>query len=332
MLSLIRQYLWALDLVAVLLCAFFGAKLTSLYLAQKIEAPAAPASLPEVAAVQPEERKIPPFEEYQIILDRNMFSSQEEAGTSAAACGNGICDEGEDAETCPADCGAGAGVATGEPVPTSLSLEILGVLVVGQGDDPRSSASVKGPKGTGVSAVGERDIFAQDTRLIQVLPDRIIFLHKGRKEFALVAEEELSIFGPPPDTGETAALPPSLPEAEIPPPAGETVRKEGEGKFVIDQREVQSALANIERLYTEIRAVPNFAGGKVLGMKILSVKQGSLFDKLGLQRGDVLERINGMELDVKKGLEIFNQLKDQKNLVVDVVRQGQKKTFEYEVR
>ncbi|MBI4126951.1 MAG: hypothetical protein HY465_05605 [Deltaproteobacteria bacterium] len=67
-------------------------------------------------------------------------------------------------------------------------------------------------------------------------------------------------------------------------------------------------------------------------MKILSVKNGSIFAKLGIQRGDILERINGMELDVKQGFAIFSQLKDAKQLAVDLVRQGQPVTMEYEIR
>ncbi len=95
---------------------------------------------------------------------------------------------------------------------------------------------------------------------------------------------------------------------------------------------MNNALSNIDKLYTEIRAVPSFQGGKMSGMKILSVKRGSVFDKLGLRRGDVLQKINGMELDVRKGFQIFNQLKDSKAITLDLIRQGQPRTFEYEIR
>jgi general secretion pathway protein C len=78
--------------------------------------------------------------------------------------------------------------------------------------------------------------------------------------------------------------------------------------------------------------VPNFQDGKASGMKILSVKPGSVFAKLGLKRGDILNRINGVELDVRKGFEIFSQLKDQKSLSLDLVRGGANQTVEYEIR
>jgi general secretion pathway protein C len=116
------------------------------------------------------------------------------------------------------------------------------------------------------------------------------------------------------------------------PAGGEAIAKLAEGKFVIDSKEIDNAIQNMDKLFTEIRAVPNFQDGKASGMKILSVKPGSVFAKLGLKRGDVLNKINGVELDVRKGFEIFNQLKDQKNLTLDLVRGGANQTVEYEIR
>jgi len=310
MLSLIKQYLWALDLAAILLCSFFGAKLTSVYIAQLItvEAPVVkPAKSKRGIAAR---KEVPSFDEYKIIIDRNIFDSTELPPEEAPVI-------------------AKEEVQTGKPVKTNLKLHIFGVLVVGKGDDDRSSATIKGSQGIDTYAVGDKDGFAPNTKLTRVQPDRILFIHNNRKEYALIEDDDtLSIFGPPPSALKTAAVTPSKPSK----PAGSSIKKQGEGKYVIDQREVENALANIERLYTEIRAVPNFSGGKVSGMKILSVKQGSLFDKLGLRRGDILEKINGLELDVKKGFEIFGQLKDQNHLTVDLIRQGAKKSFEYEIR
>lgn len=308
MVELLKQYLWVLDLFAILLTSFFGAKLTAVYLGQIISAPQKAAKPQVVVSTLAAEPQIAPFEDYKIIMERNIFDSEE----STAAPSEG--------ETAPA-------LPSGEPVKTGLAIKVLGVLMLGKGEDSRSSATVQGSSGTDTYAVGDENGFAPNTQLIRVQPDRIIFANAGRLEFAPFGEEEeLNIFGPPqeiptPTTGPTTA---SLPR--------EVIKSEGEGKFVIDKGEVDNALSNLERLYTEIRAVPNFAGGKVSGMKILSVKQGSLFDKLGLQRGDVLEKINGMELDVKKGLEIFNQLKSERSLTVDLIRQGTKKSFEYDIR
>ncbi|MBI4124948.1 MAG: hypothetical protein HY466_03330 [Deltaproteobacteria bacterium] len=317
MLVLLKQYLWVFNLVAILLCAYFGAKLTNLYIENKITVESAAVKPPPPpSADAAEERESPPFSKYQVILERNIFDSTEYQAEEAAIVGR---DE--------------TPIPSGEAVKTGLNIQVVGVLMVGEGKDPRSSATVSGGTGRGVSidtyAVGDENGFAPNTKLVQIKMDRIEFLHNNRLEYAPFEEDAAtSIFGPPPSDLKTAAA--MLAPQPFQP--GEGIQKEAEGKFMIDQREVQNALTNIDRLYTEIRAVPNFAGGKVSGMKILSVKQGSIFDKLGLQRGDILKKINGLELDVKRGFEIFSQLKDSNQLSVDLIRQGQNETFEYEIR
>lgn len=307
--SLLRQYIWIADILGVILSAYFVANLTGLYLEGKLQVPRSVAVVKETPA---EEAGTPqkPREDYNIIVERNIFDSTATPEAEATA-------EGE--------AGTTEEVMSGAAVKTSLGIKVLGVLVIGDGLDSRSTATIDSGKGdTNVCAVGDINVFAPDTKLTKVAPDRIEFIHTGRLEYAEVGTElGESIFGKPKE----AVV------AEATPEKGETlVKAEAPGKFVIDQREVEGALSNLDQLYTQIRAVPNFSGGKVSGMKILSVNTGSIFAKLGLQRGDVLNRINGMELDVKKGFEIFSQLKDQKTFTVDLTRRGQPLTLEYDVR
>ena len=321
----IRQYSWAIDLFAILACAFFLAKVTSVYLGKAMEVQKSVGVL-KASDVAPSELAKKNLDEYKIIIDRNIFDS-----TPPTPEGEAPPEEAAEA------------VPTGEAVLTGLSLNILGVLVVGEGTDSRSSATIAsgapaapargkggegGATGAKVYSVGSEESFAPNTKLTRVAPDRIEFINGGRLEYAEVKPTSaMSIFGPP-VREPIAAVGPGK-EAEAPAAA---VKAETPGKFTVDQREVQDALGNLDKLYTEIRAVPNFAGGKVSGMKILSVKSDSIFGKLGLRRGDVLQKINGMELDVKKGFEIFSALKDEKTITLDLIRQGQPTTLDYEIR
>lgn len=326
----IRQYYWIIDLVGIFLCAFFLAKVTSVYVGKAMEVKRSVALL-KTSDVAPERSSRTNVAEYDVIVDRDMFDSSE---APAEAAGEGESDE----ETAPVQ-------TEGEAVLTSLSIKVLGVLVVGKGTDSRSSATIAGPgaaqqqprrgrrraaasSGAEVYAVGDEDSFAPNTKLVKVQPDRIEFLNNGRLEYAeVLADGGDSIFGPPP-TGPIASTKSTPTKA----PADAAIRQEREGQFTVDKREIDDAIQNLDKLYTEIRAVPNFSGGKVSGMKILSVKNGSIFAKLGLRRGDVLQKINGLELDVKRGFEIFNKLKEESNIRLDLIRQGQPTTLEYEIR
>jgi type II secretion system protein C len=334
----IRQYSWIIDLVGILFCAYFLAKVTSVYVGKALEVPRSIAVF-KASDVAPPPRKLVDVGEYSVVLERNIFDSS----AGPAEKGQAEAEAGAVQEAAP---------ATGEAVQTSLDIKVLGVLVVGDGRDSRSTATIAGGGGAApaaapkagapvvgkaaaaggggaqkVYAVGDEESFAPNTKLTRVTPARIEFLNNGRLEFAeVLSAQGIDIFGPP--VRETVAAAPAPKPAE----KEALVKPESPGKFTVDQKEIDAALSNMDQLYTDIRAVPNFSGGKVSGMKILSVKNGSLFAKLGLRRGDVLQKINGMELDVKRGFEIFSKLKEEKNLQLDLIRQGQPTTMEYEIR
>ncbi len=326
----IRQYFWVIDLVGIFFCAFFLARVTSVYLGKAMEVKRS-VGVMKASDAGGVDLARPSLNEYAIVMDRNIFDSSE-APKEGEAAAEGETEE-EEAEP------------TGEAVLTSLNIKVLGVLVVGQGTDDRSSATIVGPSaapaspvrgrrtrraaaaGAEVYSVGDEESFAPNTKLVRVQPDRIEFLNGGRLEYAeVMSEDGVDIFGPP-QAGPVAEAP-----TREAPKADTAVRADGGGRYTVDKREVDQALQNLDKLYTEIRAVPNFSGGKVSGMKILSVKNGSIFAKLGLRRGDVLQKINGMELDVRKGFEIFNQLKEETSIRLDLLRQGQPTQLEYEIR
>jgi len=304
--ELLKQYLWIFNLVALLVASFFSAKIVGVYLAQKLELDRSIAIFSQPAQNEDFVREKKEQEEYKVIVDRNIFDSVEQVVKS------------EDRDSLIQD----ELIPTGEAVPTSLSLNVLGVLVVGEGRDGRSSATIAGS--------GSTESFAPNTTLVRVAPDRIEFVHNGRLEYAEVGGKfGESIFAPP-KRSETVASIPHENQKAVTPQAG--VKQEVPGNYVVDQKEIDQALQNLDQLYTEIRAVPNFSGGKVSGIKILNVKTGSIFDKLGIKRGDILVKVNGVELDAKQGLTIFNQLKDTKTFNLDLLRHGQAQTFEYEIR
>jgi general secretion pathway protein C len=307
-----KQYSWLLNVLFILFVSFFASKITNVYLSKALEVKKS-IGVVKTAEEAPPMSVVKEREDYDVITQRNIFDSSDTGEGSGEA-------EGGGAET--------AYVPGGEAVKTGLSIKVLAVLVIGEGKDKRSSATVDsgGKDGVDVYAVGEERSFSPGVKLVQVKPDRIEFIRGGRLEYAELLEDMGgTIFGPPIE-GPVAS------KEAAPAKEGEAVVKAGEGKYVIDQREIDNALQNLDKLYTEIRAVPNFQDGRASGMKILSIKPGSVFAKLGLKRGDVLQKINGMELDVRKGFEIFSQLKDQKSLSLDLIRGGANQTVEYEIR
>ncbi len=315
----IKQYDWTLHMAAIALCAYFLAKAVTTHVGGVLEA------LPEAAPLKAQKPVMPPaeseetdeemnLERYEAIVTRNIFNSAE----------SGVMKEEGEAIS-PEQIGE-----LGPAVKTSLGIKVFSTLVVGEGTDRRSSAIVSGGEAKGkkteVYFVGDEQSFAPNVKLTKVDKSRIEFVNGGRLEFAELEDfaSKKSIFGSPEEV--------HFKEGEKGEKGEPTAASESATKVTLDQREIDEALQNMDKLYSEIRIVPNFKGGRPAGMKVLSIKPGSVVSKLGIRRGDILEKLNGQELDVQRGMELFSSMREMKNFSLDVVRGGKNQTLEYEIR
>lgn len=328
--AVLRQYGWVGRAAFVLVVAYFLAKITNVYVGSLFQLPR-PAAGGGRAAASDLVPTLPALEEFAAIAERNIFN----AAMSLAPTPCTADDPRPECKPAAATESVETPVATptGDATKSSLPYKLWATLVMGDGKDSRSTAVVsgnqKGKTEADVFAVRDpRKAFAPGVTLVQVKPKRIEFLHQGRLEY-LELDEGDTPFGPPvADASETPGDAPPADAGDVAP----QVTQASENKFVVNQAELDSALSKLDVLYTEIRAVPNFKDGKVDGMKILSIKPGSIFSKLGLRRGDVLSKINGQGIDIKNGFQLFTQLREQKQFQLELDRQGTTQAFEYDVR
>lgn len=109
--------------------------------------------------------------------------------------------------------------------------------------------------------------------------------------------------------------------------------QKGPMRRVLDRREVTAALNDPTRLMTHAQAVPYLTDGKLDGFRLYNVVSSGFFDKIGLQTSDIVQRINGVELrDPGMLLSLFQQLRNENTVRVDLVRNTQRQTLTYEIR
>lgn len=102
---------------------------------------------------------------------------------------------------------------------------------------------------------------------------------------------------------------------------------------VIDRREVELAMNDLPKLLTQARAVPNMVNGTVNGFRIDYIAPASFYEKIGVQAGDVLQRVNGVDIrDPSTMLSLLQQLKNERVVKLDMVRNNQRSTVTYELR
>lgn len=104
-------------------------------------------------------------------------------------------------------------------------------------------------------------------------------------------------------------------------PGGPGIQRVNANQYSIDRGEVDAALNNMNQLFTQIRAVPHFEGGRATGFRVFAIRQNSIFDKLGLQNGDIIQNINGTDInDPSRALALFQQLRNERDLTVQILR------------
>jgi general secretion pathway protein C len=194
-----------------------------------------------------------------------------------------------------------------------LNAKLLGT-APGAGIDSFAIIEDGGNKIQELYRVGDK---LQSRTLIGVEWDRVV-LKSGQ------GEEILKIVEP---TGRASA-------PSVAPVAGtSSVQQRSDTDFVIDRAEVDRAMENMNQLFTQIRAVPHFQDGKAAGFRLFAIKQDSVFEKIGLKNGDIISRINGNDLsDPARAMALIQDLRNEGRVTVDVNRNRQSTTLNYEIR
>jgi len=136
-------------------------------------------------------------------------------------------------------------------------------------------------------------------------------------------------------TPATASLStPAAPAAPgVAPAAGALASQTSSGNFVIDQRALNASLDNIGQAMTDARLLPSIKDGKVEGFRASEVKPQGIFGTIGIKNGDILLRMNDFQIDSpEKAIQSFATLKGQSRIKLDLIRDGQPTTFNYDIR
>jgi general secretion pathway protein C len=114
---------------------------------------------------------------------------------------------------------------------------------------------------------------------------------------------------------------------------GPGVKKLSDGKFAVDQQEVLASTENMSQILTQARALPYQEQGKTVGFKISEIVPGSIYEKIGLQNGDVIQRVNSQDVDDPgKFFQLYQGLRNERSISIDLLRGGQRQTLTYEIR
>ncbi|HTL10835.1 MAG TPA: type II secretion system protein GspC [Bdellovibrionota bacterium] len=202
---------------------------------------------------------------------------------------------------------------------TTLALNLLGTLITH--DKIHSLATLEDRSAGEVYPVRVNDEVPSKIRILEIEPRKVCFVNlaTGRREFVDLPEDEV--------------MKSVRPSGGIQRPGGKGgVTSTAPLQYNVPRTVIDNALGDLNRVLTQARAVPHFENGVPAGYSLFQIVPGSIYDTLGLVNGDVLAGVNGEPLaDPSKALEMLNELKTSKHVEINIKRDGQDRTLQYDI-
>ncbi len=152
--------------------------------------------------------------------------------------------------------------------------------------------------------------------IVEISRDRIFLMHKGQMEYIDGHGQEKAALGTgiPVNTLEKAPGSGTL---------GSGIRATSANEYELTKDEIANMLSHFPELSTEVRFTPVINDGQSTGLRLFSIRPNSTIAKLGVQNGDVLQRINGYELNSpEKALELYTKLQEMGRIDLQLIRNG----------
>ncbi|MGM0558351.1 MAG: type II secretion system protein GspC [Myxococcota bacterium] len=339
----LRKYGWVLTLAFIAV----GSTLVAIGINNLLASQLAPYTVPDLPEVKEQVADKGP--------QRNLAGIRQWDGTIADLCLFG-CKDVEEQNECPGGCAEGEECQEGVcvpleeesrprdssiPVESDAPLKLLGTM---SAENARySMALIMDEDSNQTHVVSPDDYIDQDILVVEVRRDRVVFERDGQLEFIRMAN---SISGnPTPVSVGPAAVPtPVRPSVSLDKgiqkklakkaadDGGDAVEKAGDGDYKVDRESIKKQLDNPKDLATQGRVIPNYKNGQRNGLKIVGVRPNSVYQDLGIQSGDVLRGVNGREINTQQeALELFEKLKTEDEVEIQVERRGQQKELKYNI-
>ena len=317
--SLLKQYGWGINLLLIAVGAYFFAGAVNSVVARGLHVVPSVDDVAVVGQDAPSPLRNAGMVDFGAMANRNLLAARRES----------LSPVGAEAAADEAGSVSGDSYKEGELRSCTVAASLRATLVAE--DSPQWSIAVvfdnreHEPKVFSINA-GSNQI-ADDATLVEIRSRAVVVRRRDHFELCQAEDEDRAA------GRAVAAAPvttPSTPSSAAPSGAG--VTRISDTQYNIERGEIDGALSNLNEIATQARIVPSFQDGKANGFKLFSIKPGSLYAKIGLRNGDVIQKINGYELNSPdKALEVYQKLRDSSAVSIEMLRRGQSTTVNYSI-
>ncbi len=208
---------------------------------------------------------------------------------------------------------AAAPVPVVPQLPELSSLIELKGTIAGTGLDGFAVIEERGKNKQVLYKVGNTVVGA---KLIHIARNAVTFLYGDQQKILKMLDTK----GP--------LLPPRPGPATAPP-----VASRGGGPLVISRNEVESSLKDMGTLLSSAQIRPYYTDGAPDGFLISNIRPGSVYEKIGLVNGDIIQGTDDRKLTSAEDVTAFyNSLKSGTSFSLKIKRNGQPESLQFHFR
>ncbi len=305
---MLKRYFWVAYLLLVTAAAVMAADIAKGYVTMRLSAPAVqpPARVSSSAAPAVQRMALA---DYAIISARNLFNANPPSGDSAPA-----------AEV----------KAVEEAVqPTQLRLRLIGIVA---GDLPQQQyAIIEDLQRSGAQDIYQVGDVVQRAAIIDIRPDCVLLDTRRQREKLCFDYDK--------HTGDTNGRPaPHGPDgredsaAAVDEPGDDDIVRVDQGTWRVKRELITEQFADLGTLSRQVRVTPHSIQGKPSGFRLTRLRPG-LLQRIGLINGDVLQRVNGLDINSpEEALKAYQAVQSEPTVRLEILRRNSPTTLTYEIR
>ncbi|MDY6954729.1 MAG: type II secretion system protein GspC [Thermodesulfobacteriota bacterium] len=100
--------------------------------------------------------------------------------------------------------------------------------------------------------------------------------------------------------------------------------------ITLDRSTVTKSLEDINQLLSQVRVRPHYRDGKADGLMLSQIKPNTVFTKMRLRNGDVVQKVNGKPITSPDDImEFYEELRSGSKVSLDISRRGRNRNLTY---
>lgn len=307
---MLKRYFWLVYLLFVTVAAVMAADIAKGYVTMRLSAPSAQPPARAAGAAAPAVKRLAPAD-YAIISERNLFNANPPSSDPAPVTEVKVVEE--------------------VVQPTQLRLRLLGIVA---GNSPQQQYAVIEDLQRG----GAQDLYqigdvVQRAAIIEIRP-QCVLLDTRRQHEKLCFAYDNDARGangrrPSPARRREAR---NEAAASQDTPADDDVVRIDQGTWRIKRDLITEQFADLGTLTQQVRVTPHIIQGEPSGFRLTRLRSG-LLQRIGLLNGDVLQRVNGLDINSpEEALRAYQAVQSEPTVRLEILRRNSPTTLTYEIR